>query len=130
MFVSALTGITDLMVARAPTVDVLLPELIEFARGSVLVAHNAPFDVGFLRAAASEHDVDWPLLPVLDTVQLSRKVLARGQVPNHRLGTLSAYLGARTTPNHRALSDAYATADVLLSLLRLERLASDSAAVG
>jgi DNA polymerase-3 subunit epsilon len=126
-FVSNLTGITDDMLADQPTVNLVLPDLLEFAAGSVLVAHNAPFDIGFLRAAASQHNIEWPLLRVLDTVTLARDVLAPGAVPNHKLATLAYYLGARTSPNHRALADAYATADVLVALLALQAARISSA---
>ncbi len=130
-FVAALTGITDDLVAGQPGISTVLPEFLEFAHGSVLVAHNAPFDIGFLKAAASEHGQPWPLFQVLDTVTLSRELLSPGEVINHRLATLAAHFGARVTPNHRALADAYATTDVLLALLRRrEQLRESSAQVG
>src|SRR3712207_9040862 len=47
-YISVLTGITSMMVATAPRIDAVLPAFLEFARGTVLVAHNAPFDLGFL----------------------------------------------------------------------------------
>ena len=53
-FVSVLTGITDRMVAGAPPIDSVLPAFLEFAAGAVLVAHNAPFDIGFLKAACTQ----------------------------------------------------------------------------
>src|SRR3954452_12013274 len=73
----ALTGITTAMVCDAPTIDRVLPAFLEFARGAVLVAHNAGFDVGFLKAAANQCDIVWPRLPVLCTVRLARRVLSR-----------------------------------------------------
>ena len=59
-FISVLTGITDAMVADAPRIDSVLPAFLEFARDAVLVAHNAPFDIGFLKAAAARTGHDWP----------------------------------------------------------------------
>ena len=116
-FVSVLTGITDVMVSNAPSVRAALSAFLEFARGSVLVAHNAPFDVGFLRAAAAEQVIPWPSFAVVDTATLARRVLTRDDVPNCKLATLAVFFSAGTTPNHRALSDARATVDVLHGLI-------------
>ncbi|MEQ7123366.1 DEDD exonuclease domain-containing protein [Actinopolymorpha sp. B11F2] len=119
-FIAVLTGITDAMVADAPAVDQALPAFLEFAQGCVLVAHNAPFDVGFLRAAATRHGFWWPSFDVVDTARLARRVLTRDDAPNCKLGTLARYFRSATTPNHRALADARATVDVLHGLF--ERL--------
>lgn len=116
-FVSVLTGITDAMVCAAPPISAALPAFLEFAHGSVLVAHNAPFDVGFLKAAAAGHHVPWPAFAVVDTAVLARRVLSRDEVPNCKLSTLAGFFQATTTPNHRALSDARATVDVLHALI-------------
>jgi len=116
-FVSVLTGITDAMVSGSPRIGSVLPAFLEFARGSVLVAHNAPFDVGFLRAACVDQGVAWPGFAVVDTALLARRVLTRDEVPNCKLGTLAAFFGAGTSPNHRALADARATVDVLHALI-------------
>lgn len=116
-FVSVLTGITEAMVAPAPPIAAVLPAFLEFARGSVLVAHNAPFDIGFLRTAAGEIGIAWPGFAVVDTAVLSRRVLTRDEVPNCRLATLAAFFCAATTPTHRALQDARATVDVLHGLI-------------
>jgi len=59
-FIQVLTGITDAMVADAPRIEAALPAFLEFARGSVLVAHNAGFDISFLKAAAAKTGVRWP----------------------------------------------------------------------
>ena len=116
-FVSVLTGITDAMVSSAPNIAAALPAFLEFAHGSVLVAHNAPFDIGFLKAAAAEQHLAWPGFAVVDTAVLARRVLSRDEVPNCKLATLAGFFAARTTPNHRALSDARATVDVLHGLI-------------
>ena len=112
--VTALTGISDAMVASAPP----LAEFLSFARGCVLAAHNAPFDVAFLIAACKACELPWPEFRVLDTVELARKVLGEKEVADCKLSTLAAHFGARTKPRHRALPDAMATAEVLSALLR------------
>lgn len=116
-FIAALTGITNAMVAGAPSIESVLPSWVEFSRGAVIVAHNAPFDVGFLKAAAQRHGVLWRPGRVLDTVRLARQVLGRDEVRNHKLATLAPYFRASTTPTHRALDDARATVDVLHGLI-------------
>jgi DNA polymerase III subunit epsilon len=113
-----LTGICDQMLAAAPKLPAVLPGLLTFAGGCVLVAHNAPFDVGFLRAACAECGLAWPRYTVLDTVMLARQLLNPDEVPDCKLGTLAGYFRAGTTPSHRALADARATADVLGWLIR------------
>src|SRR4051812_42638824 len=113
----ALTGITTAMVCDAPTIDRVLPAFLEFARGAVLVAHNAGFDVGFLKAAANQCDIVWPRPPVLCTVRLARRVLSREEAPSVRLAALAQLFAATTQPTHRALDDARATVDVLHALI-------------
>ena len=113
----ALTGITSAMVCNAPKIDSVLPAFLEFARGAVLVAHNAGFDIGFLRAAAERCQIAWPRPPVLCTVRLARRVLTRDEAPSVRLSALARLFGAATTPTHRALDDARATVDVLHGLI-------------
>jgi DNA polymerase III subunit epsilon len=120
-FIAVLTGITDAMVATAPPLTAVLPAFLEFARDAVLVAHNAPFDVGFLKAACAATGHRWPGSDVVDTARLARQILTRDDAPNCKLATLARFFRATTTPQHRALSDARATVDVLHGLL--ERLA-------
>lgn len=116
-FISVLTGITDAMVVSAPRIEAVLAAFLEFASGAVLVAHNARFDVGFLKAAAVRSQVPWPHFVVLDTVHLARHLVGRDEAPNHRLASLAILFGSPTTPNHRALQDARATVDVLHGLI-------------
>ena len=113
----ALTGITSAMVFDAPKIDLVLPSFLEFSRGAVLVAHNAGFDIGFLRAAAERNQLTWPRPPVLCTVRLARRALTRDEAPTVRLSALARLFGASTTPTHRALDDARATVDVLHALI-------------
>lgn len=116
-FIRALTGITDQMLMGAPGLAAVLPAFLEFSRGAVLVAHNAPYDVGFLKGACAKLGVTWPDPPVVDTARLARHVLVRDEVPNCKLGTLARHFRASVTPNHRALADAEATVDVLHGLI-------------
>ncbi|MEV0250618.1 DEDD exonuclease domain-containing protein [Nocardia sp. NPDC050712] len=112
-----ITGITHAMVYDAPRIEQVLPGFLEFARGAVLVAHNARFDTAFLKAAAVRCETPWPNPPVLCTVKLARRVLTRDEAPSVRLGVLAQVLGASTRPTHRALDDARATVDVLHALI-------------
>ncbi|GIJ31703.1 DEDD exonuclease domain-containing protein [Micromonospora sediminimaris] len=116
-FITVLTGITQAMLLPAPPIEQVLPSFLEFVSDAVLVAHNAPYDVGFLKAACAKHGYRWPNPRVLDTAALARRVLLRDEVPNRKLGTLAAYFRAATQPTHRALDDARATVDVLHGLI-------------
>jgi len=123
--IAELTGINDAMVAAAPPLATVLAGFLSFARGCVLAAHNAPFDIAFLTAACTSCGVPWPDFRIVDTVELAQRVLGEQEVADCKLATLAAYFGARTKPRHRALPDALATADVLTALLR--RLAATGA---
>ncbi|TBL33466.1 MULTISPECIES: DEDD exonuclease domain-containing protein [unclassified Micromonospora] len=116
-FITVLTGITQAMLLPAPPIEQVLPSFLEFVSDAVLVAHNAPYDVGFLKAACARHGYRWPNPRVLDTAALARRVLLRDEVPNRKLATLAAYFRAGTQPTHRALDDARATVDVLHGLI-------------
>ena len=124
VFITQLTGISDEMLISAPFIDEILPTLFDFlgsADETVVVAHNSPFDLSFLKAAAKAHEMDWPDYSTVDTARLARAVLDRDEVINCNLSTLADFFGATTSPNHRALEDAIATVDVLHGLI--ERLA-------
>ena len=114
--ITALTGISNHLVADAPAISAVLPMLLELLRSSVLVAHNARFDVSFLNAALAHHGYPPIDLPVVCTATLARR-LVRDEVRNCRLATLSRYFRTRHTPSHRALPDAQATVEVLHALL-------------
>jgi DNA polymerase-3 subunit epsilon len=121
-FISVLTGITDHHVADAPSVASAVREFLAFANFEsgdqpVLVAHNAPFDVGFLKSACAKFDIEWPKPLVLDTVILARKILRKDEVRNRKLSTLAQFFRTPVSPTHRALDDARATTSVLHGLI-------------
>jgi DNA polymerase-3 subunit epsilon len=117
--ISALTGITDPMVADEEPIEVVLPCLLEFIGRAVLVAHNASFDRRFVQANLERHGYQRLANRVVCTARLARKLLPRDEVPNVRLATLAACLGSTVAPCHRALTDARATVDVFHALLEL-----------
>ena len=124
-YITALTGITDDMVLGAPPIEMVLPSLLEFLGHedeTVVVAHNAPFDLGFLKAAAQTHEYSWPKYQVLDTVKLARHLLTRDEVYDCKLSTLAQFFETPIQPTHRALDDAHSTVAVLHGLF--ERLGS------
>jgi len=119
-FITALTGITDEMVSSSPRIAQVFPILLEFLgseKETVFVAHNAPFDLSFLKAAAKASEYPWPKFTVIDTAKLARKVLSRDEVINCKLGTLAQFFNTSVSPTHRALDDALATVDVLHALI-------------
>jgi len=110
------------MVLPAPRIEETLPALLEFLGDAVFVAHNAPFDTGFLKAACTKHGNVWPAPRVLDTAALARRLLLNDEVPNNRLGTLAHHFRTTVRPTHRAIDDARATVEVLHGLI--DRLGS------
>src|SRR5918995_3049995 len=115
--IAVLTGITNAMVAEAPLLRQVLPAFLAFAQGTVIVAHNAPFDTGFLRRACEALGYPYPRWPVIDTAALARQILLRDEVSDCRLATLARHFHTAVAPNHRALTDAQATVDVLHGLI-------------
>lgn len=109
-------GISDAMVADAPSVEEALRRFHNFAKGAVLVAHNASFDMAFIERAEARTGLHFSY-PVLDTVLLS--AIVWGDAENHSLDSLTSRLGVTLTAaaRHTAVGDATATADVLLKLL-------------
>lgn len=109
-------GVTDAMVAGAPSIDAAGRALHQFATDAVIVAHNAPFDMAFLRRHASSMGVTWDQ-PILDTVLISAVVF--GASAPHTLDALCDRLGVviPEAERHTALGDARATAQVLCKML-------------
>ncbi len=117
-YIAHMTGIDDFMVADEPPIELVLPGLVEFLRGTVFVAHNAGFDFSFLNVALQRLDYEPLPPPPVCTAKLARRVVWP-DVPNVKLQTLARYFRTRVQPVHRALADAEATAEVLHGLLNL-----------
>ncbi len=114
-FITDLTGIDNLMVQDAPTAREIMPDVSEFLRDSVFVAHNAAFDWGFVsHSAKRERDIDLDN-PRLCTVKLSRRILPH--LPSRSLGPVAEYLDVKIPQRHRASGDAYATALILIKFI-------------
>ncbi|HMV04318.1 MAG TPA: exonuclease domain-containing protein [Accumulibacter sp.] len=109
-------GITDDMVRGQPHIDVVLPAFHEFCSDTVLVAHNAAFDMRFLQLKEERTGVVFSQ-PVLDTLLLSG-VLQPNQ-DSHQLDSIAERLGINVTARHNALGDAQATGEVFLKMLPL-----------
>ncbi|HLS20378.1 MAG TPA: PolC-type DNA polymerase III [Bacillota bacterium] len=106
--ITEITGITDEMLVDAPEVDVVLHQFKEWAGDSVLVAHNATFDIGFLNQGYKQLDLETITQPVIDTLELARFLYPK--LGNHRLNTLCKHLNVELVQHHRAIYDAEATA--------------------
>jgi DNA polymerase III epsilon subunit family exonuclease len=115
-FITALTGISDAMVADAPRIGEMLPSFLEFLSGGVVVGHNVRFDLSFLNHALESTGRERLANSTVDTLALARR-LVRDMVPNCKLGTLAATLRLPHQPSHRALTDVLATGDLLHALL-------------
>ncbi len=119
-FIATLTGITDSMVSRSPSVHTAVSMFLDFAGECVFVAHNAPYDIGFLKGACTKFDITWPNNKAIDTARIARLTLHRDEVRNCKLSTLSSFFRTEVQPTHRAFDDARATTDVMHRLF--ERL--------
>jgi DNA polymerase-3 subunit epsilon len=109
-------GITDGMVADAPPVEVVMPQFKQFVAGSTLVAHNAAFDLKFLKLKEEQCGIRFDNIP-LDTLLISAFLFP--EFEDHSLDTLADRLGIQITGRHTALGDAMATAAVFVKLLDL-----------
>lgn len=115
-FISQLTGISDQMVKDAPKFREIVLDFLDFIGDSVLVAHNAPFDMRFLNHEIGIVYEQYRLVnPHLCTVQLSRKLLPH--IENHRLNTVAEHFRIALINHHRAAEDARATAHIFINLL-------------
>lgn len=111
-----LTGITQEMVANERTISEVLPEFLAFCGDAALVAHNAKFDMSFIREKAKASNLHFDPL-VLDTLKLSRMLLK--DLKRHRLNMVAKKLGIKLEGHHRAVNDAEATAQIFLKFVEM-----------
>ena len=114
--ITKLTGITNAMIADAPSARDVLEQFSLFVKGCCLVAHNANFDVRFIRYHGGKYQIAFDE-PYADTLMLSRYLLH--DLPNHKLDTVCEHFQVDLTNHHRAIDDAAATAEVFLHLIAL-----------
>lgn len=116
--IATLTGLRDAELRHAPRADIAVRRFLAFAGDSPLVAHNARFDVGFLDHEVARLTGKRVAAPVIDTVWLARRLLHR-RSERFSLRQLAHFFGTTWDPCHRALPDAFATAEILIALLGL-----------
>ena len=110
------TGITDDMVRDAETIDKVFPKLLDFIKDSVLVAHNAEFDIGFLKCVAKELGYDFDFT-YLDTLSLAHELFP--EFKTYKLGRIAKNLGIKVEVAHRALDDVDTTVKVFEVMLKM-----------
>ncbi len=122
-FIQNLTGITPEMIKDAPVISEVLPKFLKFIRGSILVAHNADFDMGMLHASCNRlgYDLEWPCFC---TVKLARRVLPN--LPNYKLDTLAEHFKLTFEARHRAVGDVKVLAGVVMTFLDDDEYAIDT----
>jgi DNA polymerase III epsilon subunit family exonuclease len=110
----SLTGITQSMLEGQPDISAVLPKFLDFIKGSIIVAHNAEFDMGMLKASANRlgYELTWPCFC---TVKLARRVLPG--LPNYKLGTLTEHFGLTNDASHRAVGDVKVLGEILQEIL-------------
>lgn len=111
-----LTSITDDMVKDAPEIEEVMQKFYDWMGDSILVAHNASFDIGFINAQLKRMNIGAVQNPVIDTLELARFLYP--ELKNHRLNTLCKHLNIELTQHHRAIYDAEATGYLLVNLLK------------
>ncbi|EKN42914.1 DNA polymerase III PolC, partial [Clostridium botulinum CFSAN001627] len=116
--ITELTSITDNMVDDKETIDKILPRFIDFIGDSVVVAHNASFDVSFINKNCKDLKIEFEN-SVMDTVTLSRFLFP--ELKRHKLNVIAKHLGISLENHHRAVDDAKATADILLKSFEMLR---------
>ena len=116
--IEQLTSINDSMVIDAPVIADILPEFMKFCEGCVMVAHNADFDMSFIKKNCQRLDI--PCKPtIVDTVALARVLLPN--LNRFKLDTVAKALGVSLENHHRAVDDAGCTAEIFVKFIEMLR---------
>lgn len=115
-FIIGIHGITNEMVADKPEISANIKEIRDFFKGSIALAHHAPFDMGFVTYAFEKNQLALPQEPVLCTSLISRKII--NGVENHKLQTLIKHFQFPSLAAHRAYEDARACLFVFLECMK------------
>ena len=114
--IEKLTSINDSMVMDADTIDVVLPKFMEFIEGTILVAHNASFDISFIKENCKRLGIPYDYTHV-DTVGIARSLLT-GQA-KYTLDAVAKTLGISLDNHHRAVDDAECTAEIFVKFIEM-----------
>ena len=114
--IEQLTGIKDEMVMGADTIEVILPQFMQFCEGCVMVAHNAAFDIGFIEENCRRQKIEYDFT-VMDTVTLARVLLPA--LNRYKLDTVAKALGVSLENHHRAVDDAGCTAEIFVKFIAM-----------
>ncbi len=114
--IETLTSIRDDMVMNEPTIDVILPEFMEFCKGAIMVAHNADFDMSFIYKNCESLGIDYRI-PYVDTVSLARLLLP--QITNYKLDAVAKAVNVKLEHHHRAVDDAECTALIFVEFIKM-----------
>lgn len=120
-YITTLTGISNEMVANKPCFEEIVPQVLSEIKNAVIVCHNAPFDIAFMKEEFQQIGLSFPNNPIVDTLKLARKY---ANFPSNALQDIAKHLDIEPPEAHRALADAQTTQQVLnyfLFMLREEK---------
>ena len=116
--ITEMTGITADMVKEQPSIEEALPHFLAFCAGCAIIAHNAKFDMGFIKYNTAKQGLDYDF-QITDTLEIARRLFP--DLENHRLDTVANHLDVELLEHHRAADDARATAHIFLKCAELQR---------
>lgn len=117
MLTTKITSIQNVDVQNAPLIDYVIKEFYEFFKGSIMVAHNAQFDMGFIESELEKNNIEFEPMTSIDTLSIARNCYS-DQLKRFNLKAVSKLFKVELVQHHRAIYDTRATADIFLHMLR------------